>query len=120
MPPKSNVLREWTFWIRTELCEECRAHLDATKLPELKMQPGCQRATALFRDLGDGSTEVMVVSTWDTMDSIRAFAGDAVLQPTIAQEDRSKLIDRESVVRHYLVADHGASGIMPLDRARVK
>jgi len=113
MPTNSNILREWTFWIRTELHEECRAHLEVTKLKELRAQPGCQRAVALFRDLGDSSTEVAVVSTWDSMESICAFTGAETLRPTIAPADRVKLIDREPVVRHYLATDLSAIGIMP-------
>lgn len=110
-----NILREWTFWIRTELHEECRAHLELTKLKELRAQPGCQRALALFRDLGDGSSQVAVVSAWDSMESIHAFVGVDMLRPTIAPADRAKLIDREPVVRHYLATDLSAIGIMPSD-----
>lgn len=113
MPLNSNILREWTFWIRTELHEECRVHLELTKLQELRTQPGCQRAVALFCDMGDGSTQVAVVSAWDSMESIRAFAGMETLRPTIALADRAKLIDRESVVRHYLATDLSAIGLLP-------
>lgn len=115
MPSNANILREWTFWIRTELHEECREHLERTKLKELKAVAGCQRAAALFRDLGDGSTQVAVVSVWDSMASIRAFVGAETLQPTIAAEDQAKLIDREPMVRHYLATDLSAIGIMPPD-----
>ncbi|MDB5829069.1 MAG: hypothetical protein JWQ73_3289 [Variovorax sp.] len=116
MPSKSNVLREWTFWIRTGLHDECRVYLELTKLKELRAQPGCQRAAALFRDLGDGSTEVAVVSAWDSMASVRAFAGAEPLRPTIAPGDRKKLIDREPTVRHYLATDRSAIGIVAPER----
>ena len=97
----SPILRTWTFWIHTALREECRLHLEATKLPELRHQPGNRRAAAVFRDLDDGTTEVVVMSVWDAMASIEAFAGKALLAPTIDPNDRPKLFDHEPQVRHY-------------------
>jgi hypothetical protein len=95
------ILRTWTFWIHTALREECRLHLEATKLPEMRLQPGNARAAAVFRDLDDGTTEVVVMSVWDCMASIEAFAGTATLVPTIDPNDRPKLFDHEPQVRHY-------------------
>ena len=109
----SNILRAWTFWIRTPLREECREYMDGTKLPELSAAPGNQRAAALFRDLGDGTTEVVVVSVWDSMQSIRAFVGDDPLQPTIDPSDQAKLFDREPNVRHYAMSDRSAIALLP-------
>lgn len=97
----SPILRTWTFWIYTSLCEECRLHLEATKLPELRAQPGNRRAAAIFRELEDGTTQVVVMSVWDSMASIQAFAGKAPLAPSIDPGDRPKLFDHEPQVRHY-------------------
>ncbi len=98
----SPILRTWTFWIHSALREECRLHLEATKLPELRIQPGNRRAAAVFRDLDDGTTEVVVMSVWDSMASIEAFTGKAPpLAPTIDPNDRPKLFDHEPQVRHY-------------------
>lgn len=93
--PMDNILRTWTFWIRTPLREECRAHLEQGKLKEMRAAPGNQRAAALFRDRGDGTTVVVVMSIWDSMASIRAFAGEDHDQPSIDAADRPKLFDRE-------------------------
>jgi len=101
----STILRAWTFWILTPLREECREHLERTKLKEYRSVEGCQRATAMFRDLGDGSTKVDFVSVWDSMAAIRKHVGDDLLKSTIDPDDRKKLLDREPVVRHYEVAD---------------
>ena len=43
------LLRAFTFWIRTELRDECRVYLESTKLKELAQAPGCRRAAALPR-----------------------------------------------------------------------
>ena len=97
----SPILRTWTFWIHTALREECRLHLEATKLAELRSQPGNRRAAAVFRDRDDGTTEVVVMSVWDAMACIEAFAGKALLAPTIDPNDRPKLFDHEPQVQHY-------------------
>jgi hypothetical protein len=97
----SAILRTWTFWIHTAVREECRVHLDATKLPELRRQPGNRRAAAVFRDLEDGTTQVVVMSVWDSMASIEAFVGKATLAPSIDPNDRPKIFDHEPQVRHY-------------------
>ncbi|VTU14231.1 hypothetical protein SRS16CHR_00989 [Variovorax sp. SRS16] len=109
----SSILRAWTFWILTPLREECREYLERTKLTEYRAVPGCQRAAALFRDLGDGSTEVSVVSVWHSMAHIRAHVGDDVLKSTIDPADRGKLLDREPTVRHYDATDRSTIGLMP-------
>ena len=109
----SNILRAWTFWIRTHLREECREYLEGTKLIELRETPGCQRAAALFRDLSDGTVEVVVVSVWDSMASIHAFAGGEPLKPSIDPKDREKLFDREPTVRHYAMSDQSAIALLP-------
>jgi hypothetical protein len=98
------ILRAWTFWIRAELRGECSDHLDATVLKRLRGAKGNRRAAALFRDLNDGTTEVVVVSVWDSMESIRAHTGDPHTAPTIDPGVVPKLFDREPCVRHYALS----------------
>lgn len=102
---QDKILRTWTFWIRTGLREECRHHLEATKLREMNAAPGNERAVAVFRDLGDGSTEVVVVSIWTSMDMIRRYVDVEGMQPSIDPADRPKLLDREPMVRHEVLTD---------------
>ena len=108
------ILRTWTFWIRTELREECRAHLEATKLQEMRAASGNQRAAALFRDREDGTTVVIVMSVWDSMDSVRAFSPDNPDAPSIEPADRLKLFDGEPAVRHYSITGADAQALLPL------
>jgi heme-degrading monooxygenase HmoA len=59
------------------------------------------------RDLGDGTTEVITVSWWDDLDSIRGFAGDDIEVAVFYPEDDNYLVDRETRVNHFEV--HGRS-----------
>ena len=107
------IFRAGTFWIRTELREECQTYLDTIKLKEMNAAPGNERAAALFRNLGDGTTEVAVVSVWESMEAIRQYVGTEPLQPSIDAEDRKKLFDREPIVRHYAIDDRNVVPLMP-------
>jgi hypothetical protein len=75
-------------------------------------RPGNRRVTALFRDRGDGTTVVTLTSIWDSMHSIRAFAGPQVEQPSIDAQERGKLFDHEPPVRHCPTA--GADTLLAL------
>jgi heme-degrading monooxygenase HmoA len=114
-PLQEKILRTWTFWIRTELREECQTYLETTKLREMNAAPGNERATAVFRDLGDGSTEVAVVSLWTSMDMIRRYVDVEDMQPSIDPADRKKLLDREPVVRHEILTDDDVFSVLPAD-----
>lgn len=99
------ILRTWTFWIRSDLRDECEAHLEVTKLQEMRDAPGNRRAAALFRARNDGTTIVVVMSIWDSMDSIRAFAGGDAAQPSIDAADLAKIFDSDQKVGHYPLSD---------------
>jgi len=112
-PATANVLRAFTFWIRSHLRDECNAYLESTRLKELRSAPGIQRAAAVFRDLGDGTTEVVVMSVWDSMESILAFAGIEPMKPIVETNIQHKLFDREPTVRHYSLTDRSALDLLP-------
>jgi len=112
-PAAANVLRAFTFWIRSHLRDECNAYLESTRLKELRSAPGIQRAAAVFRDLGDGTTEVIVMSVWNSMESILAFAGTEPLKPIVETNIQHKLFDREPTVRHYSLSEPNALDLLP-------
>ncbi|MGJ7542300.1 hypothetical protein [Variovorax sp. LT1R16] len=99
------ILRTWTFWIRSDLRVECEEHLEATKLQEMRGAAGNLRAAALFRERNDGTTIVVVMSIWDSMESICAFAGGDPAQPSIDAADLAKIFDSDQKVGHYPMSD---------------
>ncbi|MBU1357542.1 MAG: antibiotic biosynthesis monooxygenase [Gammaproteobacteria bacterium] len=107
------ILRTWTFWIRSDLRDECREHLEATKLKEMRAATGNHRAAALFRDREDGTTVVVVMSVWDSMESIRAFSGGDHEQPSIDPADLKKIFDRDHRVGHYSMSDVNVRAMLP-------
>ena len=60
-------------------------------------------AQLLTRDLGDGRTEIMTLSWWTDLDSIRAFAGEDIEIARYYPEDDDYLLDRDPTVKHLVV-----------------
>jgi heme-degrading monooxygenase HmoA len=97
------IFRKWTGRIRTEDREAYVAYILDTGLADYGKTPGNLGYQMITRDLGDGTTEVATMSWWDSMDSIRGFAGD---QPELARyypEDDRFLLDRPEHVEHHRV-----------------
>ena len=97
------IFRRWRGRIRTADRDEYVAYIRATGLEDYGQTPGNRGYQMLTRDLGDGTTEVVTTSWWDSMDAIRAFAGD---QPELARyypEDDRFLVERPEHVEHSLV-----------------
>ena len=62
--------------------------------------PGNRGAWMLRRDEGD-RTEFVTLSYWDSLDAVRAFAGDDVERAVFYPEDDRFLLERETRVLHY-------------------
>ena len=55
------------------------------------------------RPIGE-QVEFLIVSFWDSADSIRAFAGEDMEQARYYSEDDAYLLDKPAHVTHYEVA----------------
>jgi heme-degrading monooxygenase HmoA len=91
----------WRGWVRTGDAARYADYIERTGLAEYRGTPGNRGAQMLLRDLGDGRAEVLTLSWWDSMDSVRGFAGDDVEQAVFYPEDDAYLVDRETAVTHW-------------------
>lgn len=97
------IFRKWTGRIRTADRAEYVAYIVGTGLSDYAQTPGNRGYQMVTRDLGDGTTEVATMSWWESMDSIRGFAGD---EPSLARyypEDDRFLVERPEHVEHFEV-----------------
>ena len=77
--------------------------------------PGNQGVYMLRQD--DGTRcEFLMFTLWQSMDAVRAFAGDDPEQAVFYPRDEQYLIDRDTVVRHYEVHTHAQPGREVTDR----
>ena len=94
--------RIWTGWTRREQADAYAAFLDARAVPDYAGTPGNIAVHILRRDEGDRS-EFTTVTLWESLEAIRAFAGDDISQAVFYPEDDGFLVERGPVVRHYEV-----------------
>lgn len=57
--------------------------------------------------------EFLTLSLWDSLDAVRAFAGEDVERAVFYPEDDHWLIERDPLARHYLVAAASAHADHP-------
>ena len=98
------IARIWRGWVRTEQTADYIAYIGLTGITEYRATPGNLGAQLLTRDLGDGRTEVLTLSWWASVESIRGFAGADIEVAKFYPQDDEYLIDREITVSHYEVA----------------
>jgi heme-degrading monooxygenase HmoA len=98
------VARVWRGWVATERVDAYVGYIDATGLSEYRNTPGNLGAQMWTRDLGDGRTEVVTVSWWESAEHIHGFAGGDIDQAVFYPEDDDYLIERETTVTHFKVA----------------
>lgn len=92
----------WRGVIRTDDRDRYVAYVDETGVDEYRATPGNRGAQILTRDLGDGLTEIVTVSRWDSLESIRAFAGDDIEIAVFYPEDDAFLVERDARVTHFV------------------
>jgi heme-degrading monooxygenase HmoA len=98
------IARIWRGWVRTEDRAGYVDYIEATGMAQYRATPGNRGAWMLTRDLGDGRTEIVTLSFWESREAIRGFAGDDIGRAVFYPEDDRYLVDRETTVSHYEVA----------------
>lgn len=99
---EQNVVRMWRGVVRTADRDEYVDYVERTGVEEYRSTPGNRDAWTLTRELPDGLTEIMTVSRWDSLESIRGFAGDDIEKAVYYPEDDRFLVERDDTVRHYV------------------
>jgi heme-degrading monooxygenase HmoA len=98
------VSRHWRGVARPGQADRYVEHLRADTFPALSAIPGFVRATILRRAVETG-TEFQIVTVWESLDAIRAFAGEnpevAVVPPVV----QALMADYDRRVAHYEIAD---------------
>lgn len=105
------ILRRWSARIRTADEAEYVAYIRATGGDDYLATPGNRGWQMLMQDLGDGSSRVTTLSWWDSLDAIRAFAGEDIERARYYPEDDRFLLDRPETVEHHRAL--AGSGVMP-------
>jgi heme-degrading monooxygenase HmoA len=95
----------WRGWVRTEDRDAYVGYIEDTGMAEYRRTPGNRGAHMLTRDLDGGRTEIVTLSFWDSRAAISEFAGEDISRAVFYPEDDRYLVDRETTVTHYEVAE---------------
>ena len=102
-PAPGIILRQWTARTSQEQWPRYRAHFSIKVLPELRRLAGFLGATLFVRDAGD-EVEILVETSWRSLESIHAFAGTDVNAAVVSDEAVAMLTEFDGHVRHFEVA----------------
>jgi heme-degrading monooxygenase HmoA len=97
------IARIWSARTAAADVSSYRAHLEANVFPVLRGIAGYTGARLLTRRDG-GEVELLVVTWWTSLESIRAFAGTDVEHAVVDPEVRPLLSAWDDRVRHYEIA----------------
>jgi heme-degrading monooxygenase HmoA len=91
------IARIWRGVVELADAEVYADYIRETGFAEYGRTPGNRGAWMLRRDTGD-RTEFITLSLWETIDAIRAFAGDNIEAAVLYPEDERFLVDGLSTV----------------------
>ena len=98
------IARSWRGTTAAARAQDYLAYLRDTGLADIQATSGNKGVQVLTRTRGE-RTDFTVLSYWESLDAVKAFAGD---EPEVARfypEDDEYLIDRELTVEHHEVVD---------------
>ena|SRR5216683_2573233 len=97
------IVRTWRGQATNANADAYFRHVTGTVFPLLKGLAGHHGAWLLRRQV-DGQTEFLALTLWESLDSIRAFAGRDVDTAIVEPEARAVLADFDDFAHHYEVA----------------
>jgi heme-degrading monooxygenase HmoA len=98
------IARTWHGAVPLERADSYHAYLLQTGVPGLRTTPGNRGVYVMRRAEGE-LAHFLMISLWDSLEAIRAFAGDDVERARYYPEDHDFLLELEPSVTHYEVLE---------------
>jgi heme-degrading monooxygenase HmoA len=96
------ISRIWRGLAKPERADDYVQHLQDETFPLLTTIPGFIDAQILRRSV-DRGVEFLVVTEWESLQSIQQFAGAGTDRAVVPQKVEEMMIDYDRIVRHYEV-----------------
>jgi len=94
------IARIWHGTTSTAKADDYLAFLQARAIPDYSSTPGNRAVHLLRREEGE-ITHFITLTHWESLDAIRAFAGDDISKAKYYPEDAGFLLEFEPTVQHY-------------------
>src|SRR5262247_3730685 len=101
------ISRHWRGIVRRGEAENYLDHLRRKIFPQLENIEGFRGASILKREVTNG-TEFLIVTTWESNDAIRQFAGAAINHAVVPPEAQAMMVEYDKEVLHYEVLEGGS------------
>lgn len=102
------IARIWRGAVRQGDGDAYVKYIDETGIAEYVSTPGNRGAWMLRRDVGE-RTEFLTFTLWDSLDAVKAFAGEDYETAVYYPEDERFLVEHDDTCAHYEVAAHAAA-----------
>jgi heme-degrading monooxygenase HmoA len=99
------IARHWRGWTTLADAPAYERLLKEIVLPSLNSIAGYQGGYVLRQD-GDREAEFVVINLFDSLESVKAFAGEAYETPVFEPEAKRLLSRIENIAHHYEVRAH--------------
>ena len=103
------IARTWRGTTTPAKAEAYSRHFSTNVAPHLKDIAGHQGAYLLRREV-DGQVEFLAVTLWDSIETIKRFAGSDPDIAVVEPEGRAALSEFDDFARHYEVVYSGPGG----------
>ena len=97
------IVRTWTGWTENGKAEAYEEYMHEEALAGYARVPGNLGVLMTKRPAAGDRTEFLMISLWESWDSIRAFAGEDPSRAVFYPRDDELLADRQLDVSHYEV-----------------
>ena len=101
------IVRMWHGRVPSEKARAYREFLNARAIPDYQSTPGNLSVYIIERPEGE-VTHFITMTFWESLDAIRAFAGEDVEVAKYYPEDQEFLLEFEPTVVHYEVVGKSA------------
>ena len=94
------IARIWRGAVRTEDADAYAHYIAETGLAEYEQTAGNRGAWMLRRDVGE-LTEFLTFTLWESLEAVKAFAGEDYEKAVYYPEDERFLAERDDTCTHY-------------------
>ena len=97
------IARIWRGAVQQSKADAYAQYMTGTGVSAYSSTPGNRGVWMLRRDIGE-RTEFVMFTLWDSLDAVKAFAGDDYQTAVFYPEDDRFLVERDLEASHYAVA----------------
>ena len=99
------IARIWHGIVPESKSDSYLKYMKKTGIADYRTAEG-NRDVFIFRRKEAGKTHYLLLTLWDSTESIRKFAGENIEKARYYPEDKTYLLELETYVTHYEVLEH--------------